>query len=191
MARWMASPSMVERMEGKAVLELGAGCAIPSLAAAVHGSPRSVTITDLNPDTMDNIRHNIGLNGHASGAAAVTAATIDWSDESTYPTEKLDYVICSDCIYQKEIVPLLRGVVAGLLDPDGGTFLYVAPEGGRDGLPEFISAMKSEGFDCVAEEVAPGRYGTNPLRSGDEEDCFLHFGELATTTYVLYEFRRR
>ena len=34
MARWLASPSMVERMKSKTILELGAGCGIPALSAA-------------------------------------------------------------------------------------------------------------------------------------------------------------
>jgi len=186
MSRWLASSSMVQRMKNKTVCELGAGCGIPGLTAAVHGSPSSVIITDLNPETIDNIRHNIELNK----TTTTTANSIDWGDESTYPSNKLDYVICSDCIYQKDIVPLLKKVVIGLLDPNHGTFLYVAPDGGRDGLPEFISAMKVEGFECVKEEIASDGYRCNPLKSGDEEDCFLHFHELASTVYVLYEFSR-
>ena len=187
MSRWLASSSMVQRMKNKTVCELGAGCGIPGLTAAVHGSPLSVFITDLNPETIDNIRHNIELN---KTTTTITASSIDWGDESTYPSNKLDYVICSDCIYQKDIVPLLKKVVTGLLDPNHGTFLYVAPEGGRDGLLEFISAMKVEGFKCVKEEIAPDGYRCNPLKSGDEEDCFLHFHELASTVYVLYAFSR-
>ena len=191
MARWLASPSMVKRMEGKTVLELGAGCGIPALAVAVHGKPKSVAITDLNPETIDNIHHNIELNGCSD---TVTGSSIDWGDTSTYPSDKLDYVICSDCIYQKDIVPLLKKVVTGLVKSndsnDGGSFLYVAPEGGRDGLPEFIATMKAEGFECVKEEVAPDEYRGNPLKNGDEEDCFLHFHELSSTVYILYEFKK-
>lgn len=190
MSRWLASQSMVERMENKTILELGAGCGIPSLTAAVYGSPKSVWITDLNPETIDNIRYNIELNGNATNKERI-ASSIDWGDESTYPPMKLDYVICSDCIYQKDIVPLLKKVVTGLLDPNNGVFLYVAPEGGRDGLPEFIAIMKSGGFECVREEIAPDHFRGNPLKSDDEEDCFLHFHELASTVYILYEFRRR
>ncbi len=37
MARWLASPEMTKRMEGKNVVELGAGCGVPGLAAAVYG----------------------------------------------------------------------------------------------------------------------------------------------------------
>mmetsp|Transcript_33315 Transcript_33315/g.60023 ORF Transcript_33315/g.60023 Transcript_33315/m.60023 type:complete len:517 (+) Transcript_33315:98-1648(+) len=187
MSRWLASHSMVQRMKNKTLLELGAGCGIPALTCAIYGQPKSVTITDLNPETIDNIRYNIELN---KSDHATTASSIDWGDESTYPSDKLDYVICSDCIYQKDIVPLLKKVVTGLLDPNHGTFLYVAPEGGRDGLPDFIAAMKSEGFECIEEELAPEMYRGNPLKSGDEEDCFLHFHELASTVYVLHEFRR-
>ena len=195
MARWLSSPSMSSRLANKHILELGAGCAVPSLASAVYSTPASVTISDLNPDTMENIEHNIGLN---PGKCDVNACTIDWEDTSTYPEQKMDYVICSDCIYQKDIVPLLKKVVMGTLkepgDSDscgkGPSFLYVAPEGGRDGLPEFIATMKSHGFKCIKEEIAPDCYRDNPLKNGDEEDCFLHFHELASTTYVLYEFQR-
>jgi len=189
MARWLASPSMVERMAGRRVLELGAGCAIPSLAAAVHGSPAEVIATDLNPETVENIRHNVELNSSTSRAAKLSAATIDWGDESTYPPDPVDYVLCSDCIYQRDIVPLLRKVVSGVLAP-GGTFLYVAPDGGRDGLPAFISSMGKNGFERTGGREAPEGYRSNPLRSGDGEDCFLHFHELASTRYVLYEFRK-
>jgi predicted nicotinamide N-methyase len=189
MSRWLASSSMVKRMKTKTILELGAGCGIPALTAAVYGTPKSVWITDLNPDTIDNIRHNIELNGCSSNE--VTASSIDWGDASTYPSKKLDYVICSDCIYQKDIAPLLHKVITGLLDPNHGVFLYVAPEGGRDGLPEFIAIMKSGGFECVTEEVAPDLYRENPLTSEDEEDCFLHFHELGARVYILYEFQRR
>jgi tRNA G37 N-methylase Trm5 len=192
---------MASRLRNKHILELGAGCAVPSLAAMMHSTPASITVSDLNPDTMENIQYNIGLN---PSECQVTACTIDWNDDTTYPECKMDYVICSDCIYQKDVVPLLKRVIMGTLkEPSPGaqysesdiesnvpSFLYVAPEGGRDGLPEFISTMKSNGFQCVKEEIAPELYQENPLKSQDEEDCFLHFHELASTAYVLYEFQR-
>ena len=35
-ARWMASEKISSRMEGKSIIELGAGCGIPGLAVAFH-----------------------------------------------------------------------------------------------------------------------------------------------------------
>jgi hypothetical protein len=116
--------------------------------------------------------------------------SIDWADEATWPKEKMDFVIGSDLIYQKSIVPLLKKVVNGLIK-DSGSFLYTCPSDGRDGLVEFIDTMKKEGFRCVSEEVAPDLYRSNPLSNGDAEDAFLHFYELPVTVYKFFEFKKQ
>ena len=195
-ARWMASNEIISQLEGKKIVELGAGCGIPGLSAAIYGKPSSLLLTDLNPVTVRNMQYNIDLNkGHVKGCEPsawcerVTASTIDWDDEKTWPTEKVDCVIGSDLVYQGSIVPMLRKVIIGILKPKG-CFLYVCPEGGRDGLDEFIRTMSGTGFQLTSTREAPQAYRQNPLSNGDEEDCFLHFHELASTTYVLYEFNR-
>ena len=203
MARWMASADMSCRFQGKNLLELGAGCAIPGLAAAMYSDARCIYLTDLNPVTMNNLQYNIDINAdhystqHKGNATSllpwvdrVKPMSIDWGDETTWPDEKIDFVLGSDLIYQKSIVPLLKNVVDGLLNEDG-SFLYVCPEeGARDGLIEFIKAMSQEGFKCVGKDLAPPLFKSNPLASGDEEEAFLHFHELSVNDYRLYEFRR-
>lgn len=151
-------------------------------------------MTDLNPTTVDNLQHNVDLNfdnlNGTTDEKRVVCSTIDWNDESTWPTHKLDYIIGSDLIYQESIVPFLKKVVLGLCKPNGeGRFLYVAPDTGRDGLEAFIDNMKRNGCALVDVKEAPDSYYANPLSSGDEEDCFLHFNELAASKYMLYEFR--
>jgi ankyrin repeat protein/predicted nicotinamide N-methyase len=199
MARWMASKSILGRFDNKVVLELGAGCGVPGLAVGLHSNATSVYVTDFNPSTVRNLEYNIGINANRPCTKStagtngewierVKASSIDWDDESTWPDDKMDFIIGSDLIYQKSIVPLLKKVVAGLLKPDG-RFLYTCPSDGRDGLVEFIQTMRKEGFRCTSEEVAPDLYRSNPLSSGDEEDAFLHFYELPVTEYKLYEFR--
>jgi tRNA G37 N-methylase Trm5 len=150
-----------------------------------------VYLTDLNPKTIENLEHNAKLNdsGSSQSKGRIVAKRIDWDDESTWPTENFDYVIGSDLIYQASIVPLLRKVVLGLLKRHDGRFLYCAPDTGRDGLDDFIAAMKCDGCELVNETVAPQEYHSNPLASGDDDECFLHFHELTTSTYILYEFR--
>jgi predicted nicotinamide N-methyase len=194
MARWMASKSELGRFDNKTVLELGAGCAVPSIALALHSKPKAVYITDFNPATIRNIQHNISINAAKASYddwdQRVKASSIDWGDETTWPKEQIDFVIGSDLIYQKSIVPLLKKVVSGLIK-DEGSFLYACPSDGRDGLAEFIETMKKEGFKCVSEEVAPDLYRSNPLSNGDSSEAFLHFYELPVTEYKLYEFKKR
>jgi predicted nicotinamide N-methyase len=179
LARWLNTKSW----DNASVVELGAGCGVPGLAvAACQPSPRQVYVTDLNPQTVDNLDHNIKLNEFKD----VQALRMDWCDRSTWPKEKLDYVVGSDLIYQKSLVPLLSGVVMELMNP-GGTFFYVAPDTGRDGLEEFIKHMKKRCPQWTQQE-APAEYHDNPLTNGDDEECFLHFQELSSLKYILYEF---
>lgn len=105
----------------------------------------------------------------------------------------MHFIICSDCIYQASIAPILKKVVLGLCQGQG-TFLYVAPDTesdiGRDGLAEFIKQMtEMEGVDLISDQLAPKEYHANPLASQDDDMCFLHFHELSSGSYRLYEFQ--
>ena len=101
------------------MLELGAGCGVPGLAVGLYSDAKIVYVTDFNPSTVDNIKHNIDINANRPSTKSrsgewierVKASSIDWGDESTWPKEKMDFVIGSDLIYQKSIVPLLKKVV--------------------------------------------------------------------------------
>lgn len=180
MARWMQAKC--DLWKDRTILELGSGCGVPGLAVA-RCHPRQVHLTDLNPQTVENLQHNVELNDVKDLAQA---RCMDWSDPSTWPEERVDYLIGSDLIYQKTLVPLLMSVVVGTTKP-GGTFFYVAPDTGRDGMDSFVEEMKSK---CPGwkEQVAPPEYHANPLTSGDDEECFMHFQELSSLTYMLYEF---
>jgi len=198
MARWMASKATLGRFDDKYVLELGAGCGVPGLALGMYSDASMVYITDYNPITIRNLKYNIDINSNRPATESragewlerIKPLAIDWADEGTWPKEKMDFVIGSDLIYQKSIVPLLKQVVSGLIKEDG-SFLYTCPSDGRDGLVEFIDTMKKVGWRCVSEEIAPDLYRSNPLSSGDAEDAFLHFYELPVTEYKLYEFKKR
>jgi predicted nicotinamide N-methyase len=182
MARWMQTKA--ELWKDATVLELGSGCGVPGLAVAASSArPRQVFVTDLNPQTVENLKHNVILNGFDD---FMEASCMDWSDKATWPRERVDFVIGSDLIYQKSLAPLLTSVVMGTVKP-GGMFLYVAPDTGRDGMDKFIEVMK-EKCPGWTEKVAPQAYHANPLTNDDDEECFLHFQELSTLTYMLFEF---
>ena len=168
---------------------------------------RKFFVTDLNPQTVDNLKYNIELNGLSPH---VEASIMDWDNAESWPSNPdgdnnkndndeddgtsgtspshalYDVVVGSDLIYQKSLVPLLKSVIQRTVKP-GGTFLYVCPDTGRDGLDEFINEMKTL---CPkwTEQIAPKEYHANPLVNGDDEECFMHFNELFQKTFVLYEF---
>ena len=51
-----------ELLRDKVVVELGAGCGLPSIAAALYSSPSKVYLTDIHEPTLRNAQHNIALN---------------------------------------------------------------------------------------------------------------------------------
>jgi hypothetical protein len=141
-----------------------------------------------------NLRYNAHLNQDLTEdcGCAVDVRYMNWQDPTTWPDEKLDYVIGSDLIYQSDMVQLLVQTVAGLLQrTKDARFLYVAPDTGRKGQENLVAALYQAGLELDVEREAPAAYSANPLSSQDEEECFLHFNELSSMRFKLYEFRWR
>jgi hypothetical protein len=232
---------------GVVALELGAGCAVPSLVLAKRlsslrgtssASPSSpppiarhkVYASDWNDEVLDNIRHNLKINGLApegedpqppspsNDLCECFAIRMDWNDPSSWepwsasehqksssapasstPTPSIDHdsnprkpciIVGADLIYQPSMVEPLVGVIVRLLDRDDprARFYYVAPlTAPRSGGPELIRRLLEE-FRLVQSAVAPASMKRNPLKSQDDDECFLHFQELLTSDFRLYEF---
>ena len=181
LARWLVTQRK-ELLDDATVVELGCGCAVPGLAAALHGRPKAVHLTDLNPETLANAEQNVQLNKESflvpDTAAHVHVTAMDWGNEASYPAGAMgavDVVLGSDLVYQKSLAPLLSQVLLQLLRP-GGRFLYVAPATGRDGLPEFLDLLsQGAGLTLVSEKEAGRELLANPLEGskgtgeGEEE----------------------
>ena len=84
---------------------------------------------------------------------------------------------------------ILASAVSGLLRP-GGTFLYVTLSGEREGADQLDRELASRGVELVARAPAPERYRRNPLASGDDDMCFLHFTQLSSREFELCEYRK-
>ncbi|KAL7576346.1 hypothetical protein ACA910_018162 [Epithemia clementina (nom. ined.)] len=193
------------------VLELGAGCGVPSLAIAKafvlsrtcndgseHPLDCQIYATDFNPKTVENLQYNIEKNQNNLAGSGVTieATLMNWHDPDTWPKEPVDCIIGSDLIYQSDMVPLLIDTIVGLLRNDDVAaepcrFFYVArTDGQRQGHKEFLTGMEAANF-IRREQLAPTEYThSNPLKSQDDDLCYLHFHELQATQYTLYEFSR-
>jgi len=216
---------------GKSVLELGAGCGLPGLTVAnagalspatatgVTAAPAKVYLTDLNPDTVSNLQHNVTININNADRSldhpAVKVLTMNWKDPSTWPVadtsekdddsnekkqesrhEQVDVLLGSDLIYQESMAALLVDTVSALLKEDTGRFYYVAPAAAegevRKGHTAFLKRMEEHGsFHLICERLAPAHYAANPLANQDDDLCFLHFHELMTAQFTLYTFQKQ
>ncbi|KOO22207.1 methionine-r-sulfoxide reductase [Chrysochromulina tobinii] len=114
-------------LEGACVVELGAGCGLPGLAAAVYARSRRVVLTDLNALTLANLRANVLANADACAAAGCSVETTPKTQVQPYQPyivgEPVDIVLGSDLAYRTENVRLLGARVRALL-ATGGIFLH-------------------------------------------------------------------
>ena len=99
-------------LDGRRVLELGCGLALPSLAAALRGA--HVLATDWADDAIELLRTNAERNG-----ASLRTAQVRWSEpEPLLRAAPWDVVLGADLLYEErnaeqlaELLPLLGGQV--------------------------------------------------------------------------------
>ncbi len=129
--------------QNKVVVELGAGCGLPSLATAVYCGAKSVYVTDIHDPTLNNAAFNLTLNGIANvsgescevankaiqevniktisgdhGEESYTVAKVlkvNWKETESFPEEKADVLLGSDLVYDVKILDLLVPAVKHML----------------------------------------------------------------------------
>jgi predicted nicotinamide N-methyase len=112
---WDASLTLARHLEqqadtlrGKHILELGAGQAIPSMAAAILGG--HVTATDA-PNAMENLQRVIQLYTETHPSyPTIHIQALDWQDARSWPTHHTwDYILASDVLWLYPLVaPLVQ-----------------------------------------------------------------------------------
>lgn len=113
-------------LDGRRVLELGCGMALPSIVAACRGA--RVTATDLQPDALDAARHNAAVNG-----ARIDGFVADWrTPETLVARGPWDLVLAADVLYETHQVDTLLGVLVALDAP-----VLLADQGRTPGAPFF------------------------------------------------------
>ncbi|XP_028999264.1 uncharacterized protein LOC114851756 [Betta splendens] len=92
-------------LQGKTVLELGAGTGLVTIVASLLGA--AVTATDL-PDVLNNLRANVMRNTRGRCRQMPQVAALSWGYdlESTYPSTvyRYDYVLAADVVYHHDFL---------------------------------------------------------------------------------------
>ncbi|THH32612.1 hypothetical protein EUX98_g1556 [Antrodiella citrinella] len=138
---------------GKTVLELGAGCALPSLLCAISPQPAAtVVITDYPDDTiMNNLKSNVSRNKqHVHAGCAVHVAGYEWGADVApllsfvpFPAPGFDIVILSDVLHFDQSHTVLRSSLTLTLRKTRAARAYVAA--GKYTLPHHCDHFLREG----------------------------------------------
>lgn len=134
-------------VQGRCVVDLGAGCGLAGLAAAAIGA-KQVVLTDGDDETLQNLEHNVAN----SGSDQVRVRLLRWQDAATWDhSEQGDLVISSDTVFG-HFGGALASCALQVLKPKG-LMILVAPEDRRAGVPEFLSCMREAGYSEMARRV--------------------------------------
>lgn len=129
--------------QGKKVLELGCGLALPSLVLARTGI--EVMATDLHPDVPEFLKRNIEHNG----VSALNFCALDWRELKN--EERFDVILASDVLYDRVQPEQLFDFLQKHLH-SGAEFILTDP--GRPYFDRFLLLMK-ENFQ-VEERLESG-----------------------------------
>ena len=133
-------------LEGKRVLELGCGLALPSIVAARGGA--RVLATDWSPDALAFARRNGRRNG-----LELETRLFAWADSCGLEAEgPWSLVLCADVLYERRNVEELLALLPSL----GPAVLLADP--GRPALPSFLrgAALAWSVEYCEAPELPRG-----------------------------------
>ncbi|OBZ67397.1 Protein N-methyltransferase nnt1 [Grifola frondosa] len=155
-------------LESRTVIELGAGCALPSLLASVLPKPPSlVVITDYPDDTiMGNLTKNVETNRkHVSDGCRVHCTGYEWGQDAStllefvkqepFKASGFDVMILSDLLHFDRSHDELIGSLTSLLHKTSSARAYIAA--GKYTHPDvcyhFLQDAEKAGFVLEEGEV--------------------------------------
>lgn len=142
------------RLEGRTVLELGAGVGLPGVACGLQGA--AVTFSDFQERALGLCRANARLH-RLSGYRLLLA---DW--RSFACRERFDLVLASDIAYEPRLLPFLRTVLLGVCRP-GGSILFSHPH--RPVTVSFIEELLDGGLFTEERSTIAVTVPDDPVRT--------------------------
>lgn len=137
--------SNLYKFHGKNVIELGGGMScLAGLFVAKYGDAKSVTVTDGNKISVENVQAIIKCNQFDGGGVGVKCRILKWSAEEK--DGKYDVILCADCLFFDDARADLIECLWACLANDGIAFV-MAPQRGNT-LDSFIEQSQAKGLRC-------------------------------------------
>jgi len=157
LSKWIANNR--ERFAGKDVIEIGAGCGLTGLAAALMTQSRSIVLTDFNDVVLQNLERNIKLNGvdHVCSAKKLDFYAQDgdsdcgWLDGPGVRNKQVDYVIAADIICKPDDAVAAAKTCFDTLKCGGEAFIICGDSKHRYGVDIFEKECTKLGL-CVSTQ---------------------------------------
>lgn len=159
---YLAQPEIKQQINGRDVIELGCGLAVPSILCSKVGG--YCTVVDSHPSVANFLRQNVTQNEPVH----LTLMSPDDARKNFRDSKRrFDWVLASDVLYDRTLAQEFADMFCEFANPDGRC---VITDPGRAYLQEFVSAMKQRGWiDELSSWTVPA--AQSPL--GKPSDIFV------------------
>jgi predicted nicotinamide N-methyase len=145
-------------VQGRSVLELGAGCGLTGLVAAGL-SPSNVVLSDFNAKVLENLRHNIVLNSLEATAIGLDfyqqqGDCAKWVDTEGESHSGVPVILGADIICQPEDAVAAAKTIHDALLPDGLAIVVCADAKHRFGVDCFESECRRHALTVHTSNMA-------------------------------------
>jgi predicted nicotinamide N-methyase len=166
-ARVLALAMQSHAIDGKRILEIGAGLALASLV--MHRRGADVTVSDWHPLTEQFLQANLLLNG----LGPLPYLSGNWATENP-ALGRFDLIVGSDLLYERQQPEQLAGFIGRHATP-GAEVLIVDPD--RGNRAAFGHAMARQGFTLTMCPALRWLEDATPYKGR-----FLHLQRYPVTT---------
>ncbi|KAI8619150.1 putative methyltransferase-domain-containing protein [Chytriomyces sp. MP71] len=169
LAFWASREANAHLFRDRRVLEIGAGMSgfAGLMLATTSKPPRSIHITDGNPQSVSTLHRNIEQNINLFSKTLPTASQLMWGPM----TDQYDVIIGGDCSFNRDShAALIQTMQEGLIFPDGVAVFFCPQRGGT--LTDFVRLCKTASFSISERGEGTSKAGK---RSRFDVEVFQQF----------------
>lgn len=112
LANWFLQSNNQDLIEGKTILEIGAGTGLCGLSLVKFGNPAKVILTDGSHSVMKNLKLNIAIN--FENRENIEEKLLPWENIQIIQIESVDLIIAADVVYDISVFDDLTNTISAI-----------------------------------------------------------------------------